>query len=235
MIKISRSGVENFLKCKRCFVLQHKHKVRAPGLPFTLNMGVDNLCKNEFDHYRKIQEPHPLFIEHGIDAVPFDHSDIDEWRNNFKGIRYRDEEHGYDFGGAIDDVWQKPDGELIISDVKATCVNEFDWKDRYQKYEYAKGYQRQIEMYQWLFRQNGFQVANEGYLVYYNGLKHEPFFDQNLKFELHLIKLDCNDDWVEEKVIEAINLLASDTFPEASSSCENCNYLRKRWNVSQSV
>ncbi len=71
MIKVSRSGVEKFLTCKRCFVLEQKYKVRAPSLPFTLNIAVDNLCKNEFDYYREIQEPHPIFLEHKIDAKYF--------------------------------------------------------------------------------------------------------------------------------------------------------------------
>jgi len=232
MIKISRSGVEKYLECQRCFVLQYVHKVKLPSLPFTLNTAVDNLCKNEFDFYRAKKEPHPLFIDHGIDAIPFDHPELDDWRNNFKGIRHIDEEHGYDFGGAIDDVWIKPNGELILSDVKSTSKNEFDWEDTWNKYEYPKGYQRQLEMYQWLFRMNGFKVAKEAYLVYFNGLKNEPMFDQKLKFELHLIKLDCDDSWVEESVVAAANLLKSDEYPEASSQCENCNYLRARRKVS---
>ena len=197
-------------------------------------MAVDNLCKNEFDHYRRKREPHPLFLEHGIDAVPFEHPDIDRWRNNRQGIRYQDDEHNYDFGGAIDDVWQKPNGDLIIADVKATAVNTFNWEDRF-KNEYAKAYQRQLEMYQWLFRKNGFDVTNEAYLVYYNGLKHLSSFDQKLEFELHLIRLECSDEWVEDQVIAASQLLASDEFPEASQTCENCNYLRKRWNITQSI
>ena len=36
------------------------------------------MCKNEFDYYRKIQKPHPLFIEYGIDAVPFKHKDLNK-------------------------------------------------------------------------------------------------------------------------------------------------------------
>ena len=119
MHKISRSAVEQHLNCQRCFYLAYKHKIRPPSLPFTLNSAVDNLCKNEFDHYRAKAEPHPLFIEHGIDAVPFAHEKMDEWRNNFKGIRYIDENAGYNFGGAVDDVWQKPNGELIVVDVKS--------------------------------------------------------------------------------------------------------------------
>ena len=88
MIKISRTSVEKYINCQRCCVLEVKYKIRPRSLPFTLNIGIDNLCKNEFDHYRDRQEPHPLFIKNGIDAVPFKHPDIDEWRNNFKGIRY---------------------------------------------------------------------------------------------------------------------------------------------------
>ena len=88
-------------------------------------------------------------------------------------------------------------------------------------------------MYQWLFRKNGFEVADEGYLIYFNGLKNEPMFNQELKFELHLVRLDCNDDWVENILEEAVELLSSDIFPEASSKCDNCNYLRARWKVTQ--
>jgi hypothetical protein len=232
MRKISRSGVEKFLACQRCFVLQYKHKIWPPSIPFTLNSAVDNLCKNEFDYYRKRKEPHPLFLEHDINAIPFDHPDIDEWRENFKGIRYINKEKGYNFGGAVDDVWVKPNGELIVVDVKSTSKNEFDWDKTWNQYEFPKGYKRQLEMYQWLFRRNGFEVDNTAYLVYYNGLKNEPFFNQELKFELHMVKLDCDDSWVEEAVESAVALLDSDEFPKAAEDCEICNYLKKRWNFS---
>jgi hypothetical protein len=233
MIKISRTGVEQYMKCPRCFVLQYKHRIRLDSLPFTLNSAVDNLCKNEFDHYRKLKEPHPMFKDNGIDAVPFDHPKMDEWRENFKGIRYINEEEGYNFGGAVDDVWQKPNGELIISDVKSTAKKVFDWDKTWSEWDYPKAYKRQLEIYQWLFRRNGFEVAKEAYLVYFNGLKNEPFFNQELKFELHVIKLDCDDSWVEEKLLEAVNLLKSDEFPPPSESCDVCSYLKKRWNFSQ--
>ena len=61
-------------------------------LPFTLNIACDGLVKNEFDYYRKKQEPHPIFIKHGIEAVPFDHPEMDNWRHNFKGAYFVDEE-----------------------------------------------------------------------------------------------------------------------------------------------
>ena len=107
IIKLSRSTVEKYISCPRCCVLDKKYKIKPPSLPFTLNIAVDNLCKNEFDHYRNIQEPHPLFIEYDINAVPLKHKDLERWRSNFQGIRYKSIEHNYDFGGAVDDVWQK--------------------------------------------------------------------------------------------------------------------------------
>ncbi len=232
-IKLSRSTVEKYLSCPRCCVLDKKFQIKPPSLPFTLNIAVDNLCKNEFDYYRNIQEPHPLFIKNGIDAVPFNHQKINIWRSNFNGIRYKSLDHYYDFGGAVDDIWQKKNGDLIIVDVKATSRNNFNWLETYNKYDYAKAYKRQLEMYQWLFRKNGFCVADEAYLLYFNGRKNEEFFNNKLVFDVHFIKLNCSTSWVENKVIETVELLRSDFFPKSSLTCEYCNYLKKRWNLSK--
>ena len=231
MMKLSRSAVELSLKCKRCFVLQYKHRVSLRMLPFTLNSAVDNLCKNEFDHYREKKEKHPLFEKYDIDAIPFAHPEMDAWRDFRQGISYTDHEKGYKFYGAVDDVWVKPDGELIISDVKSTSKKVFDWNKTWEQYEYPKGYRRQLEMYQWLFKKNGFRVSNTGYLVYYNGLKDEPMFDQVLKFELHLVELECDSTWVENAILAAQDLLLKDEMPMGSYRCDTCQYLKKRWNV----
>jgi len=164
--------------------------------------------------------------------VPYKHKDLERWRSNFQGIRYKSMEHNYDFGGAVDDIWQKKNGHLIIVDVKATSRNNFDWPETFNKYEYAKAYKRQLEMYQWLFKKNGFQVAKEAYLLYFNGKKNEELFNNQLNFEVHLIKLDCSTSWVENKIIDTVNLLRSDNFPKPSLTCEYCNYLKKRWQLS---
>ena len=47
IIKLSRSTVEKFINCPRCCVLDKKYKIKPPSLPITLNIAVDNLCKNE--------------------------------------------------------------------------------------------------------------------------------------------------------------------------------------------
>ena len=63
--------------------------------------------------------------------------------------------------------------------------------------------------------------------------KNEPMFNQRLEFDLHLVRLECDDSWVEDAILAAIKTLDSDVMPKPSPTCENCNYLRKRWEVSQ--
>jgi hypothetical protein len=46
-MKISRTGIENFTRCKRCFWLDAVKKIKPPfGPPFNLNLAVDHLLKN---------------------------------------------------------------------------------------------------------------------------------------------------------------------------------------------
>ena len=56
----SRSRIENFVNCPRCFHLEERKGIKAPSGPqFLLNSGIDTLYKNEFDICRKEKKPHP--------------------------------------------------------------------------------------------------------------------------------------------------------------------------------
>ncbi len=100
---LSRSKVDLFLSCPRCFYLDRRLGIaRPPGFPFNLNSAVDTLLKNEFDEYRRREEMHPLMVENDVDAIPFIHADLDTWRNNFKGVRVLHEPTGFEVFGAID-------------------------------------------------------------------------------------------------------------------------------------
>src|SRR3989304_1620920 len=85
--RVSRTKIQMFLDCPRCFYLDQRLGVRRPSFPsFTLNNAVDHLLKKEFDIHRASQNPHPLMKEYGIDAVPLAHENLDIWRNAFKGV-----------------------------------------------------------------------------------------------------------------------------------------------------
>jgi len=175
IFKLSRSKIDLFLNCPRCFYLDRRLGVgRPPMFPYTLNSAVDALLKKEFDIHRAKGEAHPMMKHYKIDAIPFKHEKMDEWRNNFTGIQYLHKPTNLLIFGAIDDVWINPDKELIIVDYKSTSKDgdinlDADWQI---------GYKRQMEIYQWLFRKNDFKVSNIGYFVYANGIKDKEAFDK---------------------------------------------------------
>ncbi len=79
---LSRSKVELFQDCPRCFYLDRRLGIARPtGFPFNLNSAVDALLKTEFDRYRKEGAPHPLMSGAGINAVPHAHPQLDDWLN----------------------------------------------------------------------------------------------------------------------------------------------------------
>ncbi len=119
--KLSRSKIDLYFQCPHCFYLDRKLGVsQPPGFPFNLNSAVDTLLKKEFDIYRQQGKPHPLMLQEKIDAIPFSHEKIDEWRNNFKGVQYHHEDTNFIIHGAPDDVWITSEEELILVDYKAT-------------------------------------------------------------------------------------------------------------------
>ena len=209
------------MRCPRCFYMDRRLGVdQPPGYPFTLNSAVDTLLKKEFDTHRMQQSIHPLMEAYGVDAVPFEHEKINEWRDTFKGVQYYDKELNMLFMGAVDDIWEDPDGNLIVVDYKATSKEgeitlDAAWQD---------GYKRQMEIYQWLLRKNGFAVSDVGYFVYANGKRDKEAFDGRIEFDVKLIPYKGDDSWIDEVVRQAHACLNSNTIPQSASSCEYCMY-----------
>ncbi|MDP2909857.1 MAG: PD-(D/E)XK nuclease family protein [bacterium] len=227
--KLSRSKIDLFLECPRCFYLDRRLGVaRPPGFPFTLNSAVDSLLKQEFDIYRANGTKHPLIEKYGVDARPVRHNDLDKWRHNFTGIQYLHVPTNLLIFGAIDDLWQNSKGEYIVVDYKATAKQEEitelnkDWHG---------GYKRQMEVYQWLLRKNGYNVSDTGYFVYCNGIADAKAFDKKLEFRVNLIPYSGNDSWVEKAVIDAHQCLQGSEVPEASQDCDYCSYISSAINV----
>ena len=221
--RLSRSKIDLFTECPRCFYLDNKLGVARPRPPsFTLNLAVDNLLKKEFDIHRANKTSHPIMEEYAVDAVPFQHENMNTWRENFEGIEYSHQPTGFTVSGAIDDVWVNSKGELIIVDYKATSKDGNI--ESLQDTKWENQYKRQMEIYQWLFRQNGFDVSDTGYFVYVNGKKDEASFDKKLEFDVTLIPHEGKTDWIEGVLLEIKKALDSDKVPAHSEECEFCNY-----------
>ena len=223
--KLSRSKIDMFLECPRCFYLDNKLGVRRPSMPpFNINNAVDMLLKKEFDTYRAAQKPHPIMVEHKISAVPFAHKELNTWRENFEGVQIKHTPTGLTISGAVDDLWINDANELIIVDYKATSKEEGinmddSWKD---------GYKRQMEIYQWLMRQKGFEVSETGYFVYANALVNRDEFAGRLDFELTLHPYSGKPEWVEPTIFKIKEVLDSEKIPTPNPKCEHCAYCKMR-------
>lgn len=225
--KISRSKIDLFVECPRCAFLEMKCGVKRPSMPsFTLNNAVDELLKREFDTHRVAQSTHPLLERYGLDAVPLHDDRMDEWRDALRrGISYYHEPTHIILRGGVDDVWKNAMNELIIVDYKATSkkVGPKSEDDLYDQYK------RQMEIYQWLFRRNGFPVSPTGYFVYVNGKSDAKAFDGKLEFDVELIPYTGSDAWVEPTLYDLKDMLTSESIPPIGTSfgggpCEFCTY-----------
>lgn len=221
--RISRSKIDLFLNCPLCFYLDTRLGVaRPPGFPFALNSAVDALLKKEFDLHRAKNRPHPLMNAYGLtDIIPYSHEDLEIWRSNFKGITHLYKEENLLITGAIDDVWiNTKTKELTIVDYKSTSKEEKVSLDK----EWQIGYKRQMEIYQWLFRQNGFKVSPVGYFVYCNGKTDKEAFDARLEFEIDLIPYTGDDSWISGTLRELKKCLLLEKAPKPAIECDYCRY-----------
>lgn len=227
--KVSRSKIELFKQCPRCFWLDVRLKITQPsGPPFNINKAIDELFKKEFDSYRTKGEPHPIMAEYEVQAIPFAHEKLDEWRETFIGVQAPHEPTNLLVFGAVDDLWVNPDGEVIVVDYKATAKDrEVDINAGWQI-----SYKRQMEVYQWLLRQNGLTVSDTGYFVYTNGrMDVDGFFDR-IEFKTKVIPYKGNDSWVEPTLLQMKQCMDGDMPPMGESimggPCEFCTYARQR-------
>lgn len=227
--KVSRSKIELFMQCPRCFWLDVRLKIVRPSSPpFNINKTIDELFKKEFDKYRLEKKPHPLMVEFGVDAMPFGHEQLDKWRDTFVGVAYVDEETNLHVFGGIDDVWVGSDNKLIVVDYKATSKDrevsiDSDWQIAYK---------RQLEVYQWLLRRNGFEVSDTGYFVYTNGRMDLDGFNDRVEFRTKLIPYTGSDSWIGPTIKKMKKCMDGDMPAVGKSAmggdCEFCAYAKAR-------
>lgn len=219
--KLSRAKIDLFQKCPCCFYLDRRLGLTPPGgPPFTLNNAVDELWKNEFDAHRSQGTPHPIAVKNGINAVPFQHEKMNDWRNNRRGLTFVHEPTQFLVSGAPDEIWVTPEGELIVVDVKATSKNsevnvDADWQISYKQ---------QIEIYQWLLRKNDFVVSKRGYFIYCNGMRDVTSSGTNLAFDISIIPYEGDDSWIEPILHDIRACLISEQIPNSEPDCKLCQY-----------
>lgn len=229
--KFSRSQIQNYINCKRCFYLGQRCGLKQPSGPgFSLNIAVDALLKKEMDIYRENQVVPTIMSENGYHYKPFQHKDIELWQNSFKGIQYNmqieqkeAEKVNITFYGGIDDVFfDEETKELVMIDFKATSKEE-DILSLENVFNEGKSYKKQLEIYSWLFQKNGFKVKNKGFLLYYNADKNQNYLKNTMVFKRTVVPIDLDISWIDPTIENMLQCLNSDEIPKLSDQIEKCN------------
>ena len=225
------------------------HKVKRPsGYPFTLSIAVDYLVKKEFDTYREKGTLPPVLKKYfekdpvqslsadrqqsrgrasdGASAKLYAGDELSEWRNNFKGIAYFDEDLNAILYGAVDDVLEFKDKSLGVIDYKSSGAKEITIYDDYQK---------QMDVYNYILRQKGFDTYPEAFFVFYKVIKEgETGFANALKFTEEVRAVKVNMDWVGPTFEKAVEVARSETSPAPGMTgnppaggghCDHCHYV----------
>ena len=231
MQSVSRTAWESFIRCKRCFYLERKLKIRPIGMAgYPINSRVDALLKNEFDIYRKKQEPHPIFSKYKLNFVPYkmDEQKLKDFRNNFKGVRAKSTKTNFVIYGSIDDIWLNKDtNEAVILDYKATSTKE-EINYVTSSKSYHKSYLRQLDFYAYLLKLNKFKVFKTGYWILCNARnENQKTFGDKLNFNIDLLSYDVNTDYIEESLVELEKCYNSDKITTSNPYCDTCRWQKE--------
>lgn len=211
-IQLSPNSLNLFLECPHCFWLDKNLGIkRPPPYPYALNSAVDTLLKEEFDAYRAKNLVHPMLKNNNIKAHLFPNQNLlNQWRNNFAGIRYFDPDLEATLFGAVDDVLEFDDGKIAPLDYKSTGSTAANVYDRFQL---------QLDTYTYLIEKNGYQTPRKGYLAFYIVDKSKGFIDR-LPFRKEMMEIDTNPSDIYEIFKDAVACLRQPQPPKHSSDCQ---------------
>ena len=230
--ELSRSRIENYIRCKACFWLEQIHRVSPPEIPsFTINTTTDILLKRDADAVRG-KSSLPLWEQHNLGhMIPFEHENLEKWANSmhygtndsyFNAVH---EPSNIKLGGGLDDVFLNTLTEQIhIVDYKSTAQgtrspNKYEKKPVSLDDPWKASYKRQMDMYVWVAREKGFDVSDIGYFVYVDA-QHKDISgmltDKDpckawMEFTATIIPYRANVSWIEPTLLEIREFLESQT------------------------
>tara|TARA_B100000963_G_scaffold354462_1_gene371033 strand:- start:909 stop:1646 length:738 start_codon:yes stop_codon:yes gene_type:complete len=218
---ISRSKIDLYFDCQRCFYLDQKHGIRRPhGTPLVINNFVVKHFKNILEDFRKKQIFFPESSKINRKLIPSNNKLLENWTHPFKGVSYIDKKTNLKIKGNLDDVWVcENTGESFPVIIKSTSRK----KDIHSSNIWP-GYWKQLSLYSYLLARNSITTGSFGILLYLNASENLPRKLKKIDFELLIFekKLDCT--WIEPTFDKIYKMLNSMKVPLNSYSCKYCNY-----------
>jgi len=171
---------------------------------------MDRILKIHFDKFRDRGEMPPELRNGDCKECHLfkDAKLLTEWRNNFHGVRWTDTDGNVLFG-AIDNLLVRGK-KLIVLDYKTRGYPV--------KEDTAAFYQNQVDIYNFLFRKNGYETEDHAYLLFYVP-KHVTDTGE-VVFDTELVKMEVDVDNAEKLFKRALKVLESECPKETCEWCE---------------
>jgi len=209
MVKLSPSSLNLFKDCPKCFWLRFNKKLKRPeGIFPSLPGGMDKILKERYDRFRAKKQLPPE-LETTKAQLFQDTKLLNQWRIPQRGLSWEYKDHL--LRGAIDDLLQKK--KLIVLDFK---TRGYPLKEDTHKH-----YQDQLDIYNLLFRKNGYETEDYSYLAFY----HPTSMDDQGKavFKADLKKMKTDPKRAERLFKRAIKTLEGG-IPRADDKCGFCQW-----------
>jgi len=218
--KLSASSLGLMKDCPRCFWLEKNNKWKRPeGIFPSLPSGIDRILKKHFDYFRDkgILPPELRNSKECAGMKLFGENEaqkklLEAWRDNKRGISFKDKD-GNILMGAIDNVLVKGN-KLVVLDYKT--------RGYVLKEDTHEHYRDQLDVYNFLLKENGFETENYGFLLFY--VPEKILETGEFVFKTQLVKMDANPGNAKKLFDDAIKLLKGKCPSRHSGEvCEWCH------------
>ena len=195
---ISRSKIDLFFDCKRCFYLDQRFGIKRPhGTALVINNFVVNNFKTILNKYR-----------------------LPSWNDQFKGIYYVDKKTNFKIKANLDDVWECSN----LRDNYPVIIKSTSRRKDISSESIWPGYWKQLSLYAYLLSKNSLKIGDKGILVYLNTAVKIQNNQKEIDFDILIFERKLDFSWIEPSLDKIFNVLNSDYVPEENSFCKFCRY-----------
>lgn len=214
-MQFSPSKLNVLNNCPRCFWLENNEKIKRPrGIVAGIMGGMDRKFKVYFDRFRGSMPVDLGDLTRLGYKLYEDMAKLNKWRNWRSGLTCFIDD--VKLIGALDDCLVSADGSHLPLDYKTKGSQPKDDGSQY--------YQTQLDCYQLMLRENGFKVNGKGVLLYYWPEEVEA---NTVTFGHQFFILDSSADRAIKTIERAVSVLKG-KMPDASATCEYCEYERQK-------
>jgi len=224
--RLSKSALENFNRCPRCFWLEKNHKIKQPeGIRSGLPMGMDRVLKAHYDAHRASGTMPPELVADLpgwklYDGKAISMADLRNWR---KGLSVKVGE--YELSTALDDLLFNPMTGLY-------SMIDYKTKAKATDAEATKlYYQTQADAYDLALNVNKYSTDGQARFAYYypvavSGEDKQPH-SVPMSWNCQVITISADHERIKDNVIRAGKCLEG-PLPEPGKDCTVCNYVPER-------